>query len=146
MSSFAGTREAYECKKVHIDTIYVLHVLLSSFLPHSFPSSTLIADLGTLRLSNAFHEGRAGRDEKVIFDMMHFEMKDLKLSRARLDEDLGSNAIVADCLIVRPISFELDIREVKWDDCRTEPKKAHCWYRRIHKFQDSEFDQVKSYS
>ena len=66
---------------------------------------TFLADLGTLNLSNRF-SAKDGR----IYDEMHFTLSNLKLNRAKIDEDVKSNKIMAQCPIIKPITFELDIK------------------------------------
>jgi hypothetical protein len=45
-----------------------------------------------------------------IYDDMHFTLKDLKLNRAKIADDVDSNLIEATCPVVDPINFELDIK------------------------------------
>ncbi|TRY69082.1 hypothetical protein TCAL_09656 [Tigriopus californicus] len=71
---------------------------------HSTSRTTFIADLGKLKLSNKFC-----LSDSRVFDQMHFDLKDLKLLRGRIAEDIRSNDIESDCLIIRPITFELDL-------------------------------------
>lgn len=71
---------------------------------HSTSNTTFIADLGKLKLSNKFSlsDGR-------VFDQMHFDLKDLKLLRGKIAQDITSNEIESDCLIIHPITFEVDL-------------------------------------
>ena len=72
---------------------------------HSTSTTTFMANLGTLRLTNRFViEGQH------IFDCMHFNMNDLILSRAKINEDYLSNDVEASCLVIHPITFELDVK------------------------------------
>ena len=72
---------------------------------HSKSMSTLIADLGTLKICNRFKiEG------KNIFDELHIRLENLQLERAKIDENVRCNDILASTVIVHPITFELDVR------------------------------------
>ncbi len=76
---------------------------------HSTSTTTFIADLGTLRLSNrfSFEESESGHH---IFDHMHFLMQDLQLCRSKIHSDVTNNEVLASCIIIHPITFELDIK------------------------------------
>ncbi len=78
---------------------------------------TFLADLGTLNLSNRF-----SIKDGLIYDEMHFTLSNLKLNRAKIDEDVMSNKIVAQCPIIKPITFELDIkRNMAGAKTKTDP-------------------------
>ncbi len=72
---------------------------------HSTSSTTFMADLGTLTLANRFsiEGGRA-------FDNMHFLLENLQLFSAKIHDDVDNNDILASCLVIHPITFELDIK------------------------------------
>ena len=72
---------------------------------HSKHSSTFVADLGTLTLRNEFIE-----DKGLLFDSMHFQMENLYLQRAKVNEEVTNNDIQACCPIIRPITFDLAVR------------------------------------
>ena len=72
---------------------------------HSRHGSTFVADLGTLTLQNRFVEDRG-----LVFDSMHFTLEELHLQRARVNEAVTNNDILACCPIIKPISFNLTVR------------------------------------
>ena len=65
---------------------------------------TLLAHLGTLKLKNYFVLDK-GRQK----DLLHFELTNLQLCRARVADDNESNEIEAECRIVQPIDFNLGL-------------------------------------
>jgi hypothetical protein len=41
---------------------------------------------------------------------MHITLRELKLTRAALDESVISNDVLSQCPVIKPITFELDIK------------------------------------
>ena len=50
------------------------------------------------------------KENDRIYDKMHFDLRDLKLNRVKIDEAVDSNKVIATCPIIDPITFELDIK------------------------------------
>ena len=60
---------------------------------------------GKLHLNNAFV-----KENDRIYDKMHFNLRNLKLNRVKIDEAVDSNQVIATCPIIDPITFELEIK------------------------------------
>ncbi|KAG8191289.1 hypothetical protein JTE90_003297 [Oedothorax gibbosus] len=92
---------------------------------NSLSDNTIVADLGVLKILNKFALGQK-RNElgmPAIFENMSLQLTNLQLFRARVKPETG--AIIAECLILNPISFSLDIIRNHSFGWHTEQPEIH---------------------
>ncbi|CAG0907690.1 unnamed protein product, partial [Cyprideis torosa] len=80
------------------------------FIPRNSDSEEIIlADFGALKINNTFQmsEIRNELGEPVIFDKIHMELNDMKLSRTVLSRQTLSSS--SEVMILDPVSFQLNI-------------------------------------
>ncbi|GIY23535.1 vacuolar protein sorting-associated protein 13 [Caerostris darwini] len=100
--------EVYE-KSVRILLNIVIEAPVIITPQNSLSDNTIIADLGVLKIINKFSLGEK-RNElgmPAIFEKMYLHLTDLQLFRAIVKPDTGD--VTAECLILEPISFSLNI-------------------------------------
>ncbi|XP_022255668.1 vacuolar protein sorting-associated protein 13C-like [Limulus polyphemus] len=103
-----GMEEAYQkATRVSLDIHLKAPIII---MPQNFHSETvLIADLGTLKLFNAFTMLNISNDCGIpaIFDNLCLEFSDLKLSTAIVNTVSGK--ILAESMLLEPINLKLEV-------------------------------------
>ncbi|KFM61574.1 Vacuolar protein sorting-associated protein 13C, partial [Stegodyphus mimosarum] len=100
--------EVYEkSTRISLDIVIQAPVIITP--QNSLSSNAIVVDLGILKIMNHFMLGEKKNELGIpaIFEEMVLDLQNLQLFRALVKPDTGD--IIAQCLILEPISFTLEV-------------------------------------